>query len=151
MIDQLIKCPLCGKEESCWVQPINEFHNAYTCFDCGFATTDLMVEGEFDFTEIESTMPELYKDLKQVDEKNRVWYPHVINIEDKGTVFANGTDKDNWQWSAIKTKKLTKKEQKEPRWKGKTHKSDPKTMKSFGRDYFAAADYIGIFDLPEEK
>jgi hypothetical protein len=151
MINELTTCEKCGKEESCWQQPVNEFHNAYTCFNCGFATSDLMIDGEFDFTEIESTMPELYKDIKYKDQKGRVWYPHVINIEDKGTVFANGTDKDNWQWSAIKTKKLTKKEQKEPRFNGKTHKSDPKTMKSFSSDYFSACDYIGLFDIQTNK
>lgn len=151
MIDELISCDLCGRHECCWQTPINEIYSSYTCFDCGFSTTDLMKEGEFDFSELESTMPELYKDIKQVDSKGRVWYPHIINLEDKGTVFVNGTDKENWQWSVIKTKKLTKKEQKEPRFKEKKYKSDPKTMKNFGKDYFSACEYLGLFDLPEIK
>lgn len=151
MIENLITCPKCNKEESCFSEKINEFHSAYTCFNCGFATSDLMIEGEYDFTEMDSTIPELYKDLKYTDDKGRVWYPHVINIENKGTVFANGPSKDKWQWSAIKVRKLTKKEQKEPRFKDKLYKSDPKTMKSFGDDYFAACDYIGVFDITEKK
>ncbi len=31
--------------------------------------------------------------------------------------------------------------------KGKTYKSDSKTLQSFGKDYFEACDYIGFFDI----
>ena len=50
----------------------------------------------------EEVMPELYKDLRFIDYKNQVWYPTVVNIEDKGTVFINGTTKENWGWAAVK-------------------------------------------------
>jgi hypothetical protein len=64
MIDSLIKCPICNKEESCYVQPINETKFAHSCFNCGYQTNDLMKEGDFDFTEFESTLPELHKECK---------------------------------------------------------------------------------------
>lgn len=147
MTDNLTTCPKCGVVESCYVTPINEFHNAYVCFNCGFQTNDLMREGEFNFEEFESQMPELYKDIKYTDSEGRVWYPNVINVEGKGTVFANGASKDDWRWSAILSVPLTKEEKKSTRFKGKSYKSDSKTLKDFGTDYFAACDYIGMFDI----
>jgi hypothetical protein len=147
MIDNLITCPKCKAPESCCTQAINEFHKAYVCLSCGFQTNDLMVEGEFDFEEYEEALPELYKDIKTVDEQGRVWYPNIINIEGKGTVFANGPSKDSWEWSGILSVPLTKEEKESTKFKGKTHKSDSKTLKSFGRDYFEACDYIGLFEV----
>lgn len=149
MTDNLITCPKCKVQESCYSIPFNEFHNSYVCFNCGFQTSDLMREAEFDFEEYEHELPELYKDIKYKDEEGRVWYPYTINIEGKGTVFANGSSKDNWQWSAIKSILLTEEEKENPRFKGKTYKSDSKTLENFGSDYFAAADYIGFFDINE--
>lgn len=146
MTDQLTICPKCGCD-GCYKTSINEFHNAYSCFGCGFATNDLMVEGEFDFETYEEALPELYKDLKTTDKENRVWYPQVINIESIGTVFANGTCKEDWQWSAIKTVKLTEEDKENPRFKNKEYKSDPSSMQNFGTDFIEACDYIGLFDI----
>lgn len=147
MTDSLKTCPKCKVEASCYIQPINEFHNSYVCLNCGFQTSDLIREGEFNFEEYEKELPELYKDIKYKDEEGRVWYPHIINIEGKGTVFANGTSKDEWEWSAILSVPLTEEEKQSPRFKDKNYKSDSKTLKSFGMDYFAACDYVGFFDV----
>jgi hypothetical protein len=105
------------------------------------------MEGEYDALEYELEMPELFKDIKYIDEVGRVWYPNVINIDGKGTVFPNGSSKDNWQWSAIKSVPLTEEDKESPRFKGKHFKSDSKTLENFGNDYFAACDYIGFFDI----
>ena len=147
MTDNLITCPKCKAPESCYTQPVNEFHKAYLCLSCGFQTNDLMREGEFNFDEYEDSLPELYKDIKYKDEDGRVWYPNVINIESIGTVFANGTSKDEWEWSAILNVPLTDEEKDSTRFKGKSYKSDSKTLKSFGQDYFEACDYIGLFNI----
>ena len=147
MTDNLITCPKCGVKESCYITPINEFHNSYVCFNCGFQTNDFMREGEFNFEEYEEELPELYKDIKYKDSEDRVWYPHIINIEGKGTVFANGSSKEDWQWSAIKSIELTEEEKESPKFKGKKYKSDSKTLKDFGTDYFEACDYIGFFEI----
>lgn len=147
MTDQLTICPKCKANESCYVTPINEFHNVYACFNCGFTTSDLMREGEFDVEQYELEFPELYKDLKYIDEENRIWYPQVINIETKGTVFANGSNADNWEWSGIKSIELTEEEKEMPKFKGKTHKSDSASLKGFGNDFFEACDYVGVFEI----
>ena len=130
MTDNLITCPKCKEALACYKTPINEFHSAYSCLGCGFNTSDLIREGEFDFESYEEELPELYKDIKYKDEEGRVWYPNVVNIDGVGTVFANGPSKDDWQWSGIK--------------------SDSKTLESFGQGgYFEACDYIGLFDINE--
>ena len=150
MNENLSTCPKCKTPESCYIQPINETNNAYQCFNCGFQTTDLMVKGQFDFEAFEETLPELHKDCKYEDESGRVWYPIAINIPDKGTVFLNGTSKDNCYFSGIKTIALTEEELKLPRWKGQTYKSDTATLKDFGIEgFFDACDYIGLFELEE--
>ena len=146
MIDKIIDCPNCEEKAGCYQTQINEFHNSYACFGCGFTTNDLMIEGEFDFDKFESTLPELYKDLKKVDSSHRVWYPQAINITEKGTVFANGKSKDQWQWSAIKTIQLTEEEKSNPRFKNQAYKSDSKTLQNFGSDFIEACDYIGFFN-----
>jgi hypothetical protein len=104
-----------------------------------------MKEGEFDFTAFEETLPELYKDVKYVDQESRVWYPISVNLPDRGTVFLNGTSKEDIKWSAIKVIKLTEEEKKEPKYKGLTFKSDAKSLQNFGEDFIEACDYIGLF------
>lgn len=147
MTDRIIDCPNCKEKACCYQTPMNEFHNSYACFGCGFTTNDLMIENEFDFEEFESKLPELYKDLKIVDSENRVWYPQAINILEKGTVFANGKSKYSWQWSAIKTIELTEEEKQNPKFKGQFYKSDSKTLQNFRMDFIEACDYIGFFDI----
>jgi hypothetical protein len=147
MEDKLIDCPNCGEKDACYKIPINEFHNSYSCFGCGFTTNDLMRIDEYDFDQFESTLPELYRDLKTKDSEGRIWYPQAINIPEKGTVFANGKNKDTWQWSAIKTIELTEEEKYNPRFKGQSHKSDSKSLENFGKDFIEACDYIGFFNV----
>ena len=145
MTDKLTVCPKCGCD-GCYVTPINETKNDYFCCGCGYQTNDLMKKGEFDFEAYEETLPELYKDVKHVDEEGRVWYPITINQEGLGTIFLNGVAKDNVHWSAIKAVELTEEEKQQPKYKGKTYKSDPKSMKHFGDDFIEALDYLGFFN-----
>jgi hypothetical protein len=145
MTDKMSICPKCGCD-GCYVSPINETKNNYFCWGCGFQTNDLMVEGEFDFAQYEETMPELYKDIKYVDEQKRVWYPISINLPDKGTVFISGKSTEEVQWSAIKVVPLTEEEKKQPKYKNLKYKSDAKSLKHFGDDFIEACDYMGMFD-----
>lgn len=144
-VDALTICPKCGSD-GCYKVPINETAFSYFDFGCGFQANDLMREGEYDQEAYDEILPELHKELKYVDVEGRVWYPITINQPSNGTVFANGTSASNWQWSAIKVVPLTEEEKKDLKYTGQTHKSDGKTLKSFGRDFIEACDYIGIFN-----
>lgn len=151
MKDKLITSPLTGNEDACYKLPINEKNYAYKCLNTGFETNDFMIEDKFDFEKLEETLPELYKDIKIVDPKKRVWYPQVINIKEKGIVFVNGTSDKDWCWAAIKSIKV--KEDEKERFKNtKTgeymeYKNDPSSMKKFDRfDFIYALEYIGALD-----
>lgn len=144
MIDRMTDCPHCGQVSAVYTTAINEFHSSYLCFGCGYQTNDLMVEGEYNVEEYESELPQLYIDAKKKDDKDRVWYPNVVNIQDKGTVFLNGTCVEDSQWSAILNKPLSEEDKKKPTFKNKTHKSDPSTLANFGTDYLSALEYIGV-------
>ena len=142
----LVICPKCSCD-GCYTTPLNEVKNNYFCWGCGYQTNDVMKEGEFDFTEYEETLPELYKDVKHTDSEGRVWYPITVNVPTRGTVFLFGTQADDIRWAAIKAIPLTESELKEPKYKDLTHKSDAKSLKYFGNDFIEACDYIGIFEM----
>jgi hypothetical protein len=100
------------------------------------------------------TLPELYKDLAWTDpETELIWLPNTINVEDKGMIFANGPNSQNWKWAAVKAIEIPKKDKEKHPIPGKPgqfmkYRMDMKNMKSFEeRDYIEALSYIGI--LPE--
>lgn len=150
MNDAIIDSPLTGNGNGCYKLPINETNFAYKCLDTGFETNDFMIKDEFDFNKLEETLPELYKDIKIVDEKNRVWYPQVINIEDKGIVFVSGSDKSNWEWAALKSVLVNEDEKEKFKTKDGKYikfKNDPKSLKKFTRvGFINALDYIGALE-----
>jgi hypothetical protein len=144
MEDKLVICSICGSD-ACYEYK-QQGIIVWGCLGCGFTSNELMINGGELVKETEEVMPELYKDIKVVDDNNRVWYPTVINIEDKGTVFANGTTKENWGWAGIKVTETTDEEKE--KLKGVKYKSDPKTLKTFGKDAFdEACNYIGLFEI----
>ena len=144
MEDKLVKCSHCGSE-MCYATPINETAWAYNCPSCGFTANDFIKDGEYNVEAFEETMPELYKDLKSVDDEGRVWYPIVVQNED-GIVFIDGTTKDNWAWSAIKNRSLTEDEIKiyvEQNKEVPPYKSDMNTKRNFGTvGFLEALSYI---------
>ena len=143
--DGLSICPKC-QGDACYKTPINETAFNYFCFGCGYQTNDLLKVEDLNFEEYEATMPELHKDAKFIDTKNRVWYPITINLPTKGTVFLGGKSLEYAEWTAIKVRSLSEEEQKELANKGLTYKSDSSTIKGFGEDFIEALDYINFFD-----
>jgi len=141
MEDRLVVCNRCGSD-ACYEHK-QQGILVWSCMGCGFTSNELMIEGSQLVQETEEVLPELYKDIKFIDDKKQIWYPTVINIQDKGTVFVNGTDKNNWGWSGIKAIETTDEEKQ--KLKGATHKSDPKTLKTFTKDQFdEACHYINL-------
>lgn len=141
MEDKLVTCTHCNSD-ICYEHK-QQGITIWSCMKCGFTTNELMIEGSELVIQTEEVMPELYKDIKFIDDKKQVWYPTVINIQDKGTVFVNGTTKDTWGWAGIKAIETT--EEEKEKLKGATHKSDPKTLKTFTKDQFdEACHYIGL-------
>lgn len=144
--DTIIDCPKSGGD-LCYKMEINKDITNYLSLSCGFWTNTLMEEGSSFLEEQFKTLPELYKDLAWTDPKTKlVWVPNTINAEDKGMIFAQGTNLEEWSWGAVKAVLL--KEDEEAKVEGQTYKMDMSTLKSFTeRDYIEALSYIGI--LPE--
>ena len=151
--EEIINCPRSGGNLCYKVQVAPEIYN-YMSISCGFWTNSFMTEGHEFYMQQMETLPELYKDLAWTDsETGLIWLPNTINVEDKGMVFANGTDASNWRWAAVKAIEIPKDETMKhpiPSKPGQfmKYKMDMKNMKTFEeRDYMDALSFINI--LPE--
>ena len=151
--EEIINCPKSGGDLCYKVQVAPEIYN-YMSISCGFWTNSFMTEDHEFYIQQMETLPELYKDLSWTDpETGLIWLPNTINVEDKGMVFANGTDASNWRWAAVKAIEIHKDETMKHPIPGKPgqfmkYRMDMKNMKTFEeRDYMDALSYIGV--LPE--
>ena len=149
-MDNMIICDRCGSD-ACYVQEVNDEIKIHQCYGCGFMTNSLLKQDSQFFEEQMELLPNLYKELMGEDDDGKIWMPSTINIPDKGMIFANGTDINNWKWGAVKAI-LVPEEDKEkypiPNKKGEyyKHKMDMETLQDFDeKDYIEALDYIGIF------
>jgi hypothetical protein len=87
---------------------------------------------ESNLQEVESVVPQLYKDLKFKDEKGLHWYPNTVILEDKSMVFADGKTTEDWKWAAVQSK---------------DGKADMTTKQEFEQhDFMEALDYVGFFE-----
>jgi len=148
-MDNLTTCNRCGSD-ACYVQEVNEQVKLYFCYGCGFqANTAMTRDSEFLQQQME-VLPELYKELMGEDENGTIWMPSVVNIPDKGMVFADGTNGQNWRWAAVRAILMSEEEKAKFKEKGKEYdyKMDMTTLTHFPeRDFIDALSYIGV--LPE--
>ena len=151
-MDNLITCTRCGSD-ACYVDEVNQDIKTYFCYGCGFQTNSLMKEDSEFYLEQLETLPELYKDLMTDDEEGKVWMPSAVNIPNQGMVFANGSNAENWAWSAVKAVPVTEEEKTKYPIPGKKDqyyewRMDMTTIKYFSeQDFIEALSYIGV--LPE--
>jgi hypothetical protein len=152
-MDELIICPKCGSD-ACYKQEVNEKITNYMCYGCGFISNTLMKDGEEYWEQQLMTLPELYKDLIYKDKNDQYWIPNTVNQHELGMVFVNGTDKDNWSWTATKAIEIDEKDKLKYPIPGKSgeyykHRMDMENLKYFDKErgYMDALSYIGV--LPE--
>jgi hypothetical protein len=127
MKESLIICPRCGGDACHEVS--NDKLTVWSCFGCGFTSNSTLTEDKLD--EVETVMPQLYKDLRFKDENDYYWYPSTVILENKAMVFADGKNKDEWKWAAVQSK---------------DDKADMTTVKHFEeKDFMEGLDYIGFF------
>jgi hypothetical protein len=148
-MDNLTICDRCGSD-ACYTQEVSPEITNYMCYGCGFISNSLMTEGSEFLTQQAEILPELYKDLMITDEHGKVWMPNMVNHPDKGMVFAQGSNRDEWRWTGVKAVKVTEEEKKKYPKPGKKNeyyefRMDMTTSKHFGeRDFMEALEYIGI-------
>jgi len=144
--DALRECTRCGSD-ACYIQEVNKDITLEMCYGCGFISNSLLKQGSEFLTEQMELLPELYKALMDEEEDSgKVWMPSTINVEDKGMIFADGTSRKEWHWSAVKAIPVL--EEEKDKYKGAKYRTDMSTIKHFEeRDFMEALSYIGV--LPE--
>ena len=148
-MDNLTTCDRCGSD-ACYVQEVNQDVKLHFCYGCGFqANTAMKRDSEFLQQQME-VLPELYKELMGEDENGTIWMPSVVNIPEKGMVFADGSNGQNWRWAAVKATLMSEEEKTKFKEKGKKYdyKMDMTTITHYPeRDFMEALSYIGV--LPQ--
>ena len=148
-MDNLTTCERCGSD-ACYVQEVNSEVKLYHCYGCGFIANTVMTRGSEFLEQQLAVLPELYKELMGEDENGLIWLPSVVNIPDKGMVFADGSNGQQWAWAAVKATLMSEEEKTKFKAKGKEYdyKMDMSSLQHFSeRDYMEALSYIGV--LPE--
>ena len=152
-MDNLIQSPV-SDSNACYVTKINDELTSYLDFGSGFTTTTLMKEDSEQVANAIETSPELFKDIRKKDSEGRVWFPATITVPNSGMVFADGTSKKDWGWSAVKSIPLSEEEIKSGRFpEGQTTKMDMNNVKKFPRDkgFIDALEEIGFFGIDFTK
>ena len=148
-MDNLVICNRCGSN-ACYTKQLNSEFTTYQCYGCGFTTNSLMKKTENFLKEQMEKLPKLHKELLGEDEDGFVWMPQTINIANKGMVFANGKNGDNWKWSAVLAVPVLEEEkEKYPDPEGGYYKfrMDTKNIKRYDKNCFMdAAELIGMFE-----
>lgn len=149
-MDNLTQCKHCGSQ-ICYEQALPENVKTWFCLTCGFSTSTVMEEGGPADNSVLAASPELYRDLRFVDEDKRVWYPATITIPNVGMVFIDGTSAEDFKWSAVKAVPLTTEEKKSKKFPAdQTHKIDMKKAEHFSKTEFALAmEYVGLLGTQE--
>ena len=107
----------------------------WICMGCGFTSNNTITDANV--TEMEATLPELYKDLRFKDKDGKYWYPNSVILDNKSMVFAEGTNVQDWMWTAVQAKD------------GKT---DMTTKKEFQiHEFMDALEYIDYFKYAQRK
>jgi hypothetical protein len=121
----------------------------WLCFGSGFTTSTLMTEGSKVVTDLLETSPELYKDLLHTDEEKRVWAPATITLPEKGMVFLDGSNKEQWKWASVRSVPITEEDRKTKSFPSdQTHKMDMKNIKHFEQnDFMTALENIDFYKL----
>ena len=128
MQESFIVCPKC--EGNACHEVSNDKLTVWSCFGCGFTSNSTLIEDKLE--EVESVIPQLYKDLRFKDDKNYYWYPSSVMLEDKSLVFADGKSLEEWKWAGVLSK---------------VGKADMTTVKYFEeKEFMEALDYIGFFE-----
>jgi len=133
MKESLITCLKCGGDACSEIS--NEVVTIWICMGCGFTSNNTITDTNV--TEMEATLPELYKDLRFKDKEGKYWYPNSVILDDKAMVFAEGTNVQDWMWTAVQAKD------------GKT---DMTTKKEFQiHEFMDALEYIDYFKYAQRK
>jgi hypothetical protein len=136
-MEELQDCPICGMETSIFEVKIGGIPTRI-CQSCGYQTNSGMKDGNDLEKSIYDSQPELFKDLKLVDDNGFVWYPTVLNEQNKVMLFPDGKNADDWGWRVAEYIPVTELDKVLP---GQTHKLNMKDSVKYPNVMFSAALY----------
>ena len=140
--DEIIQCPKTGGDLCYKIEVTPEVTNFFS-LSCGFWTNTLMKHGEPFYEEQLEGLPEIYKDIMWVDEAtNLVWLPIMMQEKEKGMLFAEGKDKDNWKWAAVPSYKIPHSERKHHPVPGSPNKFMDWTTNMEKKQTYEEGDFI---------
>jgi Zn ribbon nucleic-acid-binding protein len=137
-MEEMFDCPICGTDKSVVALKMSGV-NTRICQSCGFQTNEGMVDGSDVEKSIFESQPELFKDLKLVDDNGFVWYPTVLNEQNQAMLFPDGKNADNWGFRVAAYIPITDKDK---AIVGQTHKLDMENSTLFPNVMFPAALYL---------
>ena len=141
-LDKLIECTRCGSD-ACYFQEVTKDITIEYCMGCGFQHNSAMVSESQFLKEQMEILPDLYKELlDEEEESGKIWVPTHIHVEGKGLIFAEGSGRGNWWWSAIKSIPCTLDEKEKLK---SDYKADMSSLTKYvERDFMDALSYIEI-------
>jgi hypothetical protein len=146
-MEELHDCPICETEHSVFETKMSGV-TTWVCEHCGYQTNEGMVEGSDIEKSIHDSQPELFKDLKIVDSNQFVWYPSVLNEQNRAMLFPDGKTTDDWGWRVAKYIPIG---QNDKVIVGQTHKLDMANSTVFPPLMFPAAIYLYSTFLREDN
>jgi hypothetical protein len=138
MEEKLNDCPVC-EDQNCVFETKIGGVTTWICESCGYQTNEGLVEGSDVEKSIYESQPELFKDLKITDKSNFVWYPTVLNEQNKAMLFPDGKSIEEWGWRVAKYVPITENDK---AIVGQTHKLDMINSTVFPPLMFSAALYL---------
>jgi Zn ribbon nucleic-acid-binding protein len=136
-MEEMFDCPICGTDKSVVALKMGGV-NIRICQSCGYQTNEGMVDGSDVEKSIFESQPELFKDLKLIDDDGFVWYPTVLNEQNKAMLFPDGKNADNWGWRVAKYILVSENDK---TLVGQTHKLDMVDSVIYPNMMFSAALY----------
>ena len=151
MQDGLTTCKHCGSAMAYETIEDGKFYEV-SCIGCGFMTNSYMLEGTEELKAYLETLPDLYADLKFIDEDGLCWVPMYKEVYGRGAVSVNGIDKDNWLWAYFPFVPLTETDPekdvfRKPDGTYPEYKPDFKNQQHFTKNQFLLAlQLLGYFE-----
>jgi Zn ribbon nucleic-acid-binding protein len=136
-MEEMFDCPICGTDKSVVALKMQGV-NTRICQSCGYQTNEGMVDGSDLEKSIFNSQPELFKELKLIDDSGFVWYPTVLNEQNKAMLFPDGKNADNWGWRVAEYIPVVENDNPLP---NQTHKLDMTNSVIYPNMMFSAALY----------
>jgi len=135
--------PITGNK--CVLEEANIHDNtvSYLCMESGFTSHENLIEDSEFQSRYESSVTELMKSLKFIDDDNRAWYPTYMQLPG-GMLYVQGNSKESWNWKVASVVDIDGDERLKYPVPGKeneyyTSRLDVDNAKTFDKDNFENA------------